>query len=61
MSRNDGRAAGRSLRETLAGIDEVTRHLDEKELAGLLDPAGYLGSTHAFIDRVLRAHQRGQA
>jgi 3-carboxy-cis,cis-muconate cycloisomerase len=41
------------LQEALAGEAEVTAHLDGAAIARLTDPAGYLGSTDAFIDRVL--------
>jgi 3-carboxy-cis,cis-muconate cycloisomerase len=50
-------AAERPLGEVLAANDDVTAHLGREEIAGLLDPAGYLGATDALIDRALRAHR----
>jgi hypothetical protein len=35
----------------------VAEHLDRAAIAGLLDPAGYLGSTDELIERALRAHR----
>ena len=37
-------------------MPEASKHLDVAELKRLLDPAGYLGSAEAFIDRALEAH-----
>jgi 3-carboxy-cis,cis-muconate cycloisomerase len=45
--------AGGSLREGLAG------HLSEEELDRALDPARYLGSAEAFVDRALEAYRAG--
>ncbi|MFI5937742.1 lyase family protein, partial [Actinoplanes sp. NPDC051494] len=42
-----------AIRGDLAHDPAVTAHLSSAELAGLLDPAGYLGSTPALIDRAL--------
>ncbi|GAA3755963.1 3-carboxy-cis,cis-muconate cycloisomerase [Spinactinospora alkalitolerans] len=43
--------------------DVLARHLEGRrspeEVAGLLDPAGYLGSAGAFVDRALAAHRSG--
>jgi 3-carboxy-cis,cis-muconate cycloisomerase len=44
---------GTTLLAELESQAEVTRHLDAKRLAGLVDPASYLGSTQAMIDRAL--------
>jgi 3-carboxy-cis,cis-muconate cycloisomerase len=41
------------LAEALAREPAVTTRLDEAAIARLTDPAGYLGSTDAFIDRAL--------
>ncbi len=43
------------LAEALARAPEVADRLDAAALARLTDPAGYLGSAGAFIDRVLAA------
>jgi adenylosuccinate lyase len=43
--------------EVLAARDDVTAHLDEAEIARLLDPAGSLGATDELIARALRAHR----
>jgi len=47
----------RSLAAALGDLDGVTAHLDAHRISALLDPAGYLGSAHAFVDRALAAHQ----
>ena len=49
-------AEGRHLRDILESEAVVARHLDAQALARLFDPHGYLGSAHAFIERVL-AHR----
>jgi 3-carboxy-cis,cis-muconate cycloisomerase len=51
-------AGARPFGEVLAADPAVTAHLDPGRLATLLDPAGYLGSAQAFIDRALAAHAR---
>jgi 3-carboxy-cis,cis-muconate cycloisomerase len=51
-------AGKRSFADALLGRPEVAARLDADELALLLDPAGYLGSADAFVDRAL-AHRRG--
>jgi 3-carboxy-cis,cis-muconate cycloisomerase len=43
----------RGLLEILQATPEVTRHLDAQRLVALLDPANYLGSAPAVVDRVL--------
>lgn len=48
-------ASGRTLAEELADDETVTAALGAAELAELLDPAGYLGSTEVWIDRALGA------
>jgi 3-carboxy-cis,cis-muconate cycloisomerase len=50
-------AAGRDLREELLAEPEVSAHLSPAEVDAALDPAGYLGSADAFIDRALRAYR----
>lgn len=49
----------RSFDEALLDRPEVAEHLGRTEVARLLDPAGYLGSTDAFIDRVLDGRRKG--
>jgi 3-carboxy-cis,cis-muconate cycloisomerase len=44
---------GSTLLAELERNGEVTKHLDKARLAELTDPAGYLGSTQAMIDRAL--------
>ena len=58
-----GRAAagGRSLREELANEPAVGAVLSGEELERALDPAGYLGSAEALVDRALEAHRREAA
>jgi 3-carboxy-cis,cis-muconate cycloisomerase len=55
------RAAGerRRLREILLEMPEVTDALDPGQLERSLDPASYLGSTDALIDRALARHRDG--
>ena len=42
------------LIDQLRRLPEVTRHFDEAGLQRLLDPANYLGTAGAMVDRVLR-------
>jgi 3-carboxy-cis,cis-muconate cycloisomerase len=51
-------ASRRPLAQVLSEQPKVTDLLGQEEIERLLDPAGYLGSTQAFIDRALRAHER---
>ena len=53
------RASGRSFADELLDEPSVNAHLTSSEVAGLLDPRGYLGSTEAFIDRALAAYRNG--
>jgi len=46
-------AEGIPLAEALARDTSVTAHLDAARIAELCAPEGYLGSAHAFTDRVL--------
>ncbi len=45
----------RHLKDVLADDPQVREAIDEVRLARLFDPANYLGSANAFIDRVLAA------
>lgn len=48
--------SGGTLRERLLDEPELVGVLSEGELDALLDPAGYLGSAGAFVDRALEAY-----
>jgi 3-carboxy-cis,cis-muconate cycloisomerase len=48
--------SGQSLREALMADSRI--ELSEDEIEGALDPAAYLGSAEAFVDRALEAHGR---
>ena len=50
-------ASGRALRTELLDDPEVA--LPDEELERLLDPATYLGSAEAFVDRALEAYGDG--
>jgi 3-carboxy-cis,cis-muconate cycloisomerase len=52
-------AEGQDLGEVLRRMPEVAAELSGPELDRLLDPAGYTGSTEAFIDRALATRQAG--
>jgi len=43
----------RPLLELLAENGEITKHVDRAQLAGLCDPANYLGLSGVMVDRVL--------
>jgi 3-carboxy-cis,cis-muconate cycloisomerase len=47
----------RPFAEALDARDAVRSELGEGGAAALLDPAGYLGSAEAFVDRALAAHE----
>jgi 3-carboxy-cis,cis-muconate cycloisomerase len=49
-------AEGRPLADVLGTHAEVVEHVSAEDLAGLLDPSDYLGSTPELIDRALCAH-----
>jgi 3-carboxy-cis,cis-muconate cycloisomerase len=49
-------ATGRALAEVLREDAAVRDRLTAADLDRLLDPAGYLGSADAFVDRALAAH-----
>lgn len=51
-------AQGTGLAEALAQEPAVAARLDRAGIAALIDPAKYLGSTDAFIDRVFAMSQR---
>ena len=46
-------ATGRPLLDLLAENAEISRHVSRSELAGLTDPANYLGLAGEMVDRVL--------
>jgi 3-carboxy-cis,cis-muconate cycloisomerase len=46
-------AEGRTLVEALRDDAEVRRHLSDEQIDRLTDPAAYLGSAGAFVDRVV--------
>lgn len=48
----------RPLREELLSDPGVADHLSPEEIDHALDPAAYLGSTDAFIERALEFHRR---
>jgi 3-carboxy-cis,cis-muconate cycloisomerase len=48
---------GRPLRSLLLADPTVAEHLDEAGVDRALDPAAYLGSAGAFVDRALAAHR----
>jgi 3-carboxy-cis,cis-muconate cycloisomerase len=50
-----------SLHDVAAADARVREHMNVEQIAGALDPAGFTGSTGAFIDRVLQRWQRGRA
>lgn len=53
------RAEDRSLSHLLLQDDSVRAHLTQDEIELTMDPATYLGSANAFIDRALRGHEAG--
>jgi 3-carboxy-cis,cis-muconate cycloisomerase len=48
----------RSFREELLGDGEIREVLSEEEIDAALDPAGYLGSAGAFVDRALAQYRK---
>jgi 3-carboxy-cis,cis-muconate cycloisomerase len=50
---------GRPLREELVADEVVGAELTEPEIDRALDPAGYLGSAEAFVDRALSGYRAG--
>jgi 3-carboxy-cis,cis-muconate cycloisomerase len=55
----DAATSGRPLVDALSELPDVAAVLDRAALEQLFDPAGYLGSAGAFVDRALRAHESG--
>jgi 3-carboxy-cis,cis-muconate cycloisomerase len=53
-------ASGRHLREVLGDRQDVASCLSPQELDRLFEPANYSGEAGAFVDRVLKSHQRWQ-
>jgi 3-carboxy-cis,cis-muconate cycloisomerase len=51
---------GVPLREVLVNDPEVREHLSAADVDAALDPAAYLGSAGALVDRALQAHRSGQ-
>jgi 3-carboxy-cis,cis-muconate cycloisomerase len=52
----EANAGGRPFAQVLIDDPQIAAHLGPQEVAQLLDPAGYLGSTDALIDRALMDH-----
>jgi 3-carboxy-cis,cis-muconate cycloisomerase len=50
--------SGRSLREELLAEPALKEVLSEVDIDAALDPAGYLGSAGAFVDRALELYHR---
>lgn len=48
---------GTDMKELLLADETVRRHLSAEEIERAMDPASYLGSTDAFIDRVLAQYR----
>jgi 3-carboxy-cis,cis-muconate cycloisomerase len=55
-----GRAfeSGRSLREELLADPVLQEVLSAQDIDAALDPAGYLGSAGAFVDRALELYRK---
>ena len=52
-------ASGRSFEDELRGSDRVS--LSDEQLAEALDPATYIGSAEAFVDRALAEYRSRRA
>jgi 3-carboxy-cis,cis-muconate cycloisomerase len=52
--------SGRALRDELVGDTEISALLSAQEIDTLLDPARYLGSADAFVDRALAAWKQSR-
>ena len=52
-------AEGTSFRDQLIADEGVSAELSEGEIDAALDPAGYLGSAEAFVDRALSRYREG--
>jgi 3-carboxy-cis,cis-muconate cycloisomerase len=44
---------GTTLLVALKAVPEITRHFNDAKLAGLVDPANYVGSAPEMVDRLL--------
>jgi 3-carboxy-cis,cis-muconate cycloisomerase len=53
-------AAGSSLRQAALDDTQISAVLSSQEIDRALDPAGYLGSADALIDRALEAYRAVQ-
>ncbi len=53
--------SGKSLRQAAQGNREVSAILSQEEIDNALDPARYVGSTQAFIDRAIRSYRAVQS
>ena len=53
---HEANAGERPFAQVLMDAPEIAAHLGPQGVADLLDPAAYLGSTDALIDRALRTH-----
>ena len=51
--------SGSSLRDELIRAEGISDELTSEEIDRALDPAGYLGSADAFIDRALSRYREG--
>jgi 3-carboxy-cis,cis-muconate cycloisomerase len=49
---------GKPLREVLLEDAEIRETLSAQEIDAALDPAGYLGSAGAFVDRALDLYRK---
>jgi 3-carboxy-cis,cis-muconate cycloisomerase len=58
---NTAVSEGRSLKEVLGEMPEVTALLPPRQLEGLFNPLAYLGSADEFIERALKAAERAVA
>ena len=47
---------GRPFRDELVDDAEISAHLSAEDVDRALDPAGYLGAAHAFVDRALERY-----
>ncbi len=54
-------ATGRPFKEVLGEDRAITTYLKPDELAGALEPAGYLGVAGLLIDRALGAYRAQRA
>jgi 3-carboxy-cis,cis-muconate cycloisomerase len=62
LAEHVGRAEAKRLVEQaqrpLRDDPAIREHLSQEEIDAALDPAGYLGSTQALIDRALARYER---